>query len=47
MVVKGVPGRTLMKGYYKNPEATAQTIQDGWLYTGDNAYMAGWVFPLC
>jgi len=39
MVVKGVPGRTLMKGYYKNPEATAQTIQDGWLFTGDNAYM--------
>jgi crotonobetaine/carnitine-CoA ligase len=39
MIVQGVPGRTLMKGYYKNPEATAQTIQNGWLYTGDNAYM--------
>ena len=39
IVVQGVPGRTIMKGYYKNPEATAQTIQNGWLYTGDNAYM--------
>jgi crotonobetaine/carnitine-CoA ligase len=39
IVVKGVPGRTIMKGYYKNPEATEQTIKDGWLYTGDNAYM--------
>lgn len=39
LVVKGVPGRTLMKGYYKNPEATSATIKDGWLYTGDNAYM--------
>jgi crotonobetaine/carnitine-CoA ligase len=39
IVVKGVPGRTLMKGYYKNPEATAQTMRDGWLYTGDNGYI--------
>jgi crotonobetaine/carnitine-CoA ligase len=39
LVVKGVPGRTLMKGYYNNPQATAETIIDGWLYTGDNAHM--------
>jgi crotonobetaine/carnitine-CoA ligase len=39
IIVQGVPGRTLMKAYYNNPEATAETIRDGWLYTGDNAYM--------
>ncbi|MEH6943890.1 AMP-binding protein, partial [Bacillus sp. JJ722] len=37
IIVKGVPGRTLMKGYFKNPEATADTLHNGWLYTGDNA----------
>ncbi|BCJ86246.1 AMP-binding protein [Effusibacillus dendaii] len=37
IVVKGIPGRTLMKGYFKNPVATAEALRDGWLYTGDNA----------
>ncbi|HCF72107.1 MAG TPA: AMP-dependent synthetase [Syntrophomonas sp.] len=36
LIVRG-PG--VMKGYYKNPEATAQVIKDGWLFTGDMARM--------
>ena len=35
LLVSGIPGRTIMKGYFKNPDATAETIRDGWLWTGD------------
>ncbi|TMM56748.1 long-chain fatty acid--CoA ligase [Maribacter algarum] len=30
-------GHNVMKGYYKNPEATARTIKNGWLHSGDIA----------
>lgn len=42
-VKQGDVGELLVKGpgvmtcYYNNPEATAETIKDGWLYTGDMA----------
>jgi fatty-acyl-CoA synthase len=32
-----VRSNTVMSDYYKDPEATAETIRDGWLYTGDMA----------
>jgi fatty-acyl-CoA synthase len=34
-----IKGPTLMSGYWNRPELTAETIRDGWLYTGDLARM--------
>jgi len=34
-----VRGAGVMKEYYKNPEKTAETLKEGWLYTGDMAKM--------
>ena len=39
-------GPSVMLGYYKDPDATAETIKGGWLYTGDYGYLdsEGYVF---
>lgn len=34
-----IKGENVMLGYWKNPTATAETIKDGWLHTGDMGYM--------
>ena len=35
-----IRGENVMAGYWKNPEATAETIRDGWLHTGDMGYVS-------
>lgn len=43
-----VRGEVVMKGYWKNPAATAETLRGGWLHTGDLGIMdeQGYVYIL-
>jgi len=34
-----IKGGNVMKGYWKNDKASAETLRDGWLHTGDMGYM--------
>ena len=34
-----IKGPQVIKGYWNNPEATAKTITDGWLHSGDLGYL--------
>ena len=35
-----IKGENVMAGYWKNPDSTADTVREGWLYTGDMGYMS-------
>jgi len=34
-----IRGKSMMMGYWKNPELTARTIRNGWYHTGDMGYL--------
>jgi acyl-CoA synthetase (AMP-forming)/AMP-acid ligase II len=40
-------GPSVMLGYYKDDTLTAQTIRDGWLYTGDLGYLSDGELFVC
>jgi len=43
-----VKGENVMKGYWKNPRATEDTLRNGWLHTGDLGYLSsdGYLYVL-
>ncbi|MCX6239176.1 MAG: AMP-binding protein [Bacteroidia bacterium] len=43
-----VKGENVMKGYWKNPKASEETLKKGWLHTGDLGYLSndGYLYVL-
>jgi fatty-acyl-CoA synthase len=42
-----IRGTSVTPGYYKRPDANAELFRDGWLRTGDLAYLVGGELVLC
>ncbi len=42
-----ISGSSVTSGYYKRPDATAELVRDGWLRTGDLAYLLDGELVLC
>src|SRR5207302_8964652 len=42
-----IRGASVSPGYYKHPEATADAFRDGWLRTGDLAYLVDGELVVC
>lgn len=44
--IQGIPGVSLMAGYWKQPQMTAETLLGNWLRTGDYGYFdkEGWIY---